>query len=149
MNKEEYMLEALKYANKALEIDEVPVGAIIVKDNQIIGYGFNNRESNNDVTGHAEINAIQMAEKNLNSWRLVDCDMYVTLEPCLMCCGAIIQARINKVFYGTKDEKMGAVESLLHSFDIQGLNHFVKYEGNILEHECSEIIKNYFKAKRK
>lgn len=146
--KEEYMLEALKEASKALELDEVPVGCVIVKDDKIIARAHNIKESSNNPAGHAEILAIQQAAKYLNNWRLNDCELYVTLEPCLMCCGAIIQARIKKVYYGAVDTKAGGAESLAHTFDLQGLNHYVSYDGGILEKECQKLLSDYFKTKR-
>ena len=105
---EKYMKEALKQAQKAYDINEVPVGAIIVKDDKIIARAYNLKETKQDTTKHAEIIAIQKASKKLNAWRLTDCEMYVTLEPCSMCAGAIIQARIKKVYIGTMDSKTGA-----------------------------------------
>ena len=107
-----YMIEALKEAKKAFELGEVPIGAVIVKDNKIISRAFNKKESSNLATSHAEILAINKACKKLNNWRLLDCTLYVTVEPCLMCCGAIIQSRIKKVVYGTSNEYYGAVESI-------------------------------------
>ncbi len=106
-----FMKEALKEAKKAYGKDEVPVGAVIVKDGKVIASAYNQKETKCDTTRHAEITVIQKASKKLNSWRLNDCEMYLTLEPCLMCAGAIIQSRIKKVYYGTPDEKTGAVGS--------------------------------------
>ena len=143
-----YMHEAIKEAKKAQKIDEVPIGCVIVKDGCIIARGYNKKEKKQDVTSHAEIEAIRKASKKLNNWRLVDCDLYVTLEPCIMCCSAIVQSRIRKVYYGAIDAKGGGVESLVRSFDIQGLNHNVLSQGGILEEECSNLLKDYFKQKR-
>ena len=143
-----YMQEAIKEAKKAQKIDEVPIGCVIVKDGVIIARGYNKKEKSQDVTSHAEIVAIRKASKKLNNWRLIDCDLYVTLEPCIMCCNAIVQSRIRKVYYGAIDVKGGGVESLIRSFDIQGLNHNVLSQGGILENECSNLLKDYFKEKR-
>ena len=143
-----YMRRALKEAQKAMEKDEVPVGCVIVLDGVIIARAHNKKETNNNPLGHAEMIAIQKATKKLGDWRLKDCEMYVTLEPCLMCCGALIQSRIKKVYYGAKDEKGGGVESLAYTFEIQGLNHYVNYEGGIMEKECQNLLSNYFKSKR-
>ena len=148
-SKEYYMKQALKEANKALLIDEVPIGCVIVKDDKIIARGFNKRESKNDVTSHAEIETIRKANKKLNSWRLVDCDIYITLEPCIMCMGAIIQSRIANIYYGASDYKGGAVHSSINVLEAKNINHHPYVEGGILEGECSLIITNYFKLKRK
>lgn len=140
---------ALKEANKAKAIDEVPIGAVIVKNEKIIARGFNHRESKKLVSSHAEIEAINKANKKLNSWRLDGCDIYVTLEPCMMCVGAIIQSRISNIYYGAKDPKGGAIESSINALDAKNINHHPNVEGGILEKDCSEIISNYFKSKRK
>ena len=133
---EKYMLEALKEADKAFKLGEVPIGAVIVKDGKIISRAFNKKESSNLATSHAEILAINKACKKLNNWRLLDCTLYVTVEPCLMCCGAIIQSRIKKVIYGTTNEYYGAVESID--------NTLKKYN---IEVE-SNILKEFFKKRR-
>jgi len=142
------MLEALKEAKKALDINEVPIGAVIVKDGMIIGRGYNMRESKNDPTLHAEIIAIKEASNYLSSWRLTECEMYVTIEPCMMCSGAIYQSRIKKLYYGSKDLKMGMVDSNLELLYFQKLNHKVEVESGILSDECSMIVKNFFKQLR-
>ena len=139
---------ALKEAQKALLIDEVPIGCVIVKDGKVISRGHNKRETSQEVIGHAEIDAIRKANKKLKSWRLVDCDIYVTLEPCIMCMGAIIHSRIKNVYYGAKDYKGGAVESSINVLEAKNINHHPNVEGGILEDECSLIISNYFKQKR-
>lgn len=146
---EHFMKEALKQAKKAYNKLEVPVGAIIVKNGKIIARAYNQKESKFDTTKHAEILAIQKASKKLNSWRLIDCDMYVTLEPCPMCAGAIIQSRIKNVYYGTKDEKSGAVGSVLNLFEDYKFNHKPAFKYGILENECSNLLKNFFKDLRK
>ena len=141
---EKYMLEALKEANKAFKLGEVPIGAIIVKDNKIISRAFNKKESSNLATSHAEILAINKACKKLNNWRLLDCTLYVTVEPCLMCCGAIIQSRIKKVVYGTSNEYYGAVESIDNTLK----KYNIEVENNILQNKCSYILKEFFKKRR-
>ena len=145
---EKYMRIALKEAQKAVILDEVPVGAIIVLDNKIIARGHNLREKSNDPTSHAEINAIRKAAKKLNSWRLENATMYVTVEPCSMCAGALLQCRIARIVYGTTDPKGGAIESSLHLFEAKNINHHPVILGGILKEECSSIITNYFKSKR-
>ena len=140
---------ALKEAQKALLEDETPIGCVIVKDDKVIARGHNKREIKNLVTSHAEIEAITKANKKLKSWRLVDCDLYVTVEPCIMCGGAIIQSRIRNVYYGAKDLKGGAFGSSINILEANNINHRPNIIGGILEEECAIIIKNYFKNKRK
>lgn len=147
--KEKFMKEALKEAKKAYDKLEVPVGAVIVKDNKIIARAYNQKETKYDTTKHAEILAIQKASKKLKSWRLNDCDLYVTLEPCTMCAGAIINARIRKVYFGTVDEKTGAVGSKLNLFKDYTFNHKVDYENNILNDKCRNILSDFFTELRK
>ena len=149
MTKEEkYIKLALKQAKKAQLIDEVPIGCVVVKDDKVIARGYNLRETKNNVIKHAEIVAIEKACKKLGSWRLVDCDIYVTLEPCPMCAGAIYQARMKRVIFGASDLKAGALGG---NFDMykEKLNHYPEVIKNICENECSEIIREYFKNKRK
>ena len=141
------MRAALKEAKKAYLLGEVPVGAVIVYDNKIIARGHNTRETKQSVLGHAEINAIQKASKKIGSWRLEDCDIYVTLEPCPMCSGAIIQSRIKNLYYGATDPKTGACGSVLNLFE-NPFNHKVNVIGGVLEDECSRIIKDFFKELR-
>ena len=148
-NKEKFMKEALKEAKKAYDKLEIPVGAVIVKDGKIIARAHNQKETKFDTTKHAELLAIQKASKKLEAWRLIDCEMYVTLEPCSMCAGAIINSRIKKVYIGTLDEKTGAVGSVLNLFDDYTFNHKVEYEKGILQEECEQILKNFFKDLRK
>lgn len=147
--KEYYMKQALKEAEKAYQKLEVPVGAVIVKDGKIIARAHNQKETKTDTTKHAEILAIQKASKKLKSWRLIDCEMYVTLEPCSMCAGAMINSRIKKVYIGAMDEKTGAVGSVLNLFEDYTFNHKVEVEKGILEKECQEILKKFFKELRK
>ena len=146
--KEYYMKQALKEAEKAYKKLEVPVGAVIVKDGKIIARAHNQKETKPDTTKHAEILAIQKASKKLESWRLIDCEMYITLEPCSMCAGAIINSRIKKVYIGAKDEKTGAVGSVLNLFEDYTFNHKVESETGIMEKECQETLKKFFKELR-
>ncbi|MCI8640739.1 MAG: nucleoside deaminase [Clostridia bacterium] len=150
MNREEkFMKEALKEAKKAYDKLEVPVGAIIVRDNKIIARAHNLKETKFDTTKHAEILAIQKASRKLNSWRLIDCEMYVTLEPCSMCAGALINSRIKKVYIGANDEKTGAVGSVFNLLEDYTFNHKVQFEKGILKKECEKILKDFFKEIRK
>ena len=149
MNKEDYMKIALKEAEKAYNELEVPVGAIIVKDGKIIARAYNEKEKKHDTTKHAEILAIQKASKKLKSWRLNDCDMYVTLEPCSMCAGALIQSRIRKVYIGAMDEKTGSCGSVLNLLEDYKFNHKVEVEYNVCKEECERILKDFFKNLRK
>ena len=140
---------ALKEAIKASQEDEVPIGCVIVKNNKVVSRGHNRRESKNDVTSHAEIEAIRKASKKLDDWQLIDCDLYVTIEPCLMCMGAIIQSHIRNVYYGSEDPKGGAVVSCINILDIKSLNHYPHIEGGIHKDKCSKIVKEFFANKRK
>lgn len=146
---EKYMKEALKEAKKAYEKDEVPVGAVIVKDGKIIARAHNLKESKNDTTYHAEIVAIKKASKKLDAWRLENCEMYVTLEPCSMCAGALVQSRIKKIYIGAMDYKTGACGSKLNLLSDFEFNHKVEIETGVLKEECEEILKNFFKELRK
>jgi len=143
-----FMLQALKEAYKSRSKDESPVGAVIVKDGKIIARGHNEKELKNDSTRHAEMTAIKKASKKLDSWRLNDCDMYVTLEPCTMCAGAIIQARLRRLYIGTPDPKAGAVGSVLDVLKIDKFNHKVEVIYGILEDQCSQVLKDFFKDLR-
>ena len=147
--KEYYMKQAIKEAEKAYSKLEVPVGAVIVKDGKIIARAYNQKESKTDTTKHAEILAIQKASKKLKSWRLIDCEMYVTLEPCTMCAGAIIHSRIKKVYIGAMDEKTGAVGSVLNLFEDYKFNHKPEVEKGILKEDCESLLKQFFKELRK
>ena len=146
--KEKYMKLAIKEAQKAYDIEEIPVGAIIVKDGKVIARGYNKKETKKDATRHAEIVAIEKASKKLNNWRLIDCEMYVTVEPCVMCAGAIISSRIKKVYIGTSDNRMGAVGSKLNLFEDYIFNHKVEYEKDVLKNECEVLIKKFFQILR-
>lgn len=148
MNEEKWMKEAIKQALKAKEKDEVPIGCVIVKDDKIISKSYNLREYMQQSIAHAEILAIQKACKKLGTWRLEDCELYVTLEPCPMCAGAIIQSRISKVIFGAYDKKGGCVETCANLFDVKEFNHHPQYIGGILEEDCSKLLKDFFKEKR-
>lgn len=143
-----FMKEALKEAKKAELINEVPVGAVIVKDGKVISRAYNKKETTNSAINHAEIIAIQKANKKLNSWRLLDCEMYVTLEPCSMCAGAILQSRIKKVYIGTMDQKTGSCGSVFNLFDDYKFNHKVDIESGICKDECEKILQDFFKNLR-
>ena len=142
------MREALKEAKKALDKEEVPVGAIIVKDGKIISRAHNIKECKKDATCHAEVLAIQKACKKLGSWRLLDCEMYVTLEPCPMCAGALIQSRIKKLYIGTDDNKTGACGSVLNLLEDYKFNHKIEVKKYILKEETEKILKEFFKYLR-
>lgn len=145
---ENFMLEALKEAKKAAKKKEVPVGCVIVKNNKIIARAHNTREKSQNTIAHAEILAIQKACKKLKSWRLVNCDIYVTLEPCSMCSGAIIQSRIKNLIYGANDHKTGAAGSVLNLFEFE-FNHKVNVVSSILKNECEYELQTFFKSLRK
>ena len=141
---EKFMQEALKEARKAYNKLEIPVGAVIVRDGEIIAKAHNIKEEKKDTTKHAEILAIQKASKKLGTWRLNDCEMYVTLEPCPMCAGAIIQARLKKIYIGTMDEKTGACGSVLNLLEDYKFNHTVEVENGIMKQECESMLKEFF-----
>lgn len=149
MKHEEYMKRAIELATIALNNDEVPVGCVIVLNDEIIGEGYNVREQQQTIFTHAENIAINEANKRLNSWRLEDCNLYVTLEPCLMCAGAISQARIKNVYFGAMDIKAGAYGSVIDVSQIHSLNHHTTVYGGLLKEECQQLLKLYFKGKRK
>lgn len=148
LDKEFFMREALKEAKKAYQKEEIPVGAVIVKDDKIIARGHNLKELKNSGISHAEIIAIHKANKKLNAWRLENCEMYITLEPCMMCMGAIINSRIKKIYIGTLDPKTGACKSVINIENYK-FNHTVEIETGILKDECEYILKDFFKMLRK
>ena len=145
---EKFMLVAIEEALKAQKKDEVPIGAVIVLNDKVIAKSHNLMEKKQLATSHAEILAINKACKKLKSWRLLDCEMYVTLEPCPMCAGAIANARMKKVYFGAYEPKSGSAESKYKILSESGLNHTVEYCGGVLEEQCSKILKEYFKKKR-
>ncbi|MFM6921985.1 MAG: tRNA adenosine(34) deaminase TadA [Polynucleobacter victoriensis] len=144
----EFMQLALVEAQKARALGEVPVGAVLVSDNQVIATGHNQPISNNDPSAHAEVAALRAAGKNLSNYRLPNTTLYVTLEPCMMCCGAIMHARISRVVYGAADAKTGCVHSVLNLFDNPQLNHHTMVEGGVLAEECAQVLKDFFKERR-
>ena len=146
--KNKYMLEAYRQAKKAFEEDEVPVGCVIVCEDKIIAKAHNKKEKKNSAIYHAEIECINKATKKLNNWNLKGCDMYVTLEPCMMCTGAIINSRIDNVYFGCRDPKGGALVSNIKILNIKNINHYPKIHEGIMEEECSKILKDFFKNKR-
>jgi len=144
------MKEALKEARKAKEIAEVPIGALVVsKEGEIIARAHNLKESKSDPTGHAEILAIKEAAEKTHSWRLTGATLYVTLEPCMMCTGALVQSRIKEVVFGAYDPKGGCVETLTKGLDLDGLNHKVSHTGGVLEKECGQVLSDFFRERRK
>ena len=145
---EKFMGEAIKEAVKAQKKDEVPIGAVLVKDGKIIARAHNLIESKKLPTAHAEILAIEKACKRLGDWRLDGTSLFVTLEPCPMCAGAIVNARIEKVYFGAYEEKSGSAQSRFDVLTGSGLNHKTEYQGGVRKEECESIIKNYFKEKR-
>ena len=150
MNSDElFMWEAIKEAYKARKKDEVPIGCVIVKDNQMIARAHNLRESKQKSTSHAEILAIEQANEIVGSWRLENCTLYVTLEPCPMCAGAMLLSRVERVVYGAADPKGGSVDSCMKMYDVSGWNHYPKVCSGILKDECSTLLKEFFAMKRK
>ncbi len=146
---EYYMSLALKEAERAFMLDEVPVGAVVVKNDIVISKGHNVRETIKSATGHAEITAIEEACRALGGWRLIDCDLYVTLEPCPMCAGAAVNARINRIIFGAYDQKAGACGSVYNIANDERLNHRMEVISGVLEEECRELLQEFFRKKRK
>ena len=144
-----YMEEALEEAKKAAAMGEIPIGAVIVKDGEIIGRGHNETETGCDPTAHAEIVAIRQAARRLGGWKLPGCSMYLTIEPCSMCAGAIVWSRISRLFIGTMDPKSGACGSVFNIPQESRLNHFVEIETGLMQEECSSLMKSFFKELRK
>ena len=147
MNK--FMIEALAEARTAEELGEIPIGAIIERDGEILGRGHNMTETLKDPTAHAEMLAIRQAAEKIGGWRLANCNMYVTIEPCAMCSGAIVWARIKKLYIGAMDAKGGGCGSIFNIVQEQRLNHYVEIETGIMEEQCREIVKGFFKKLRK
>ena len=144
-----WMSQAIQQAHKAIQIDEVPIGAVIIHNNQVIGRGYNQREHLHDPTAHAEILAITAASNTLEDWRLNDCTLYVTKEPCPMCAGAIVMSRFKMVIFGCYDEEKGCCGSLYQLCGDPRLGKKIAVKGGVLEEECLELIQNFFLAKRK
>ena len=142
------MKAAYLEAKKAFKEDEVPIGCVIVKDNKIISRAHNKKEKNNCAINHAEIECIKKATKKLKNWNLKGCQMYLTLEPCMMCTGAIVVSRIDKVYFACKDPKGGAFVSNIKIKKIKNINHYPEYEYGIMQEQCSQLLKNFFKNKR-
>ena len=147
MFEEKFMKKAIALAQKAYDADEVPVGAVVVKDGKVIASAFNKREGSKDATAHAEVLAIKKACKKLDDFRLIDCDMYVSLEPCVMCTGAILNARIQNVYFGAYITN-GSISAKEITQKAE-LNHKTNFEGGFFEEECSSLVSGYFKQKRK
>ena len=147
-DEEKFMKEAIRQAKKAYALREVPIGCVIVYEGKIIARGYNRRNTDKNTTSHAEINAIRKASKKLGDWRLEGCTLYVTLEPCQMCAGAIVQARIDKVVIGSMNPKAGCAGSILNLLQMEEFNHQVELEIGVLEEECSALMKNFFKELR-
>lgn len=145
---EKYMREAIKQAKKAYALGEVPIGCVIVHDGRIIGRGYNRRNTDKNTLSHAEITAIRKASKVIGDWRLEECTMYVTLEPCQMCAGAVVQARIPKVVMACMNPKAGCAGSVLNILDMPQFNHQVEAVRGVLEEECSHMLKTFFKELR-
>ncbi len=146
---ERYMKAAIKQAKKAENIDEVPIGCVIVYHGKIIARGYNRRNIDKNTLSHAELNAIRKASKRLGDWRLDDCEMYVTLEPCQMCAGAIVQSRIKKVYIGSMNPKAGSAGSVINLLQVKEFNHQVEIESGILQEKCSGMLSDFFKNLRK
>ncbi len=146
MEKNKFMKSALKCAQKALEEGEVPIGAVVVLDGKVISRGHNRRTKRQIATAHAEIEAIEKACKKLKSWRIPDCELYVTLEPCPMCMGAVLNSRIKKVYFGAPEDKGRSLTTELANANL--LNHTVEIEGGVMEKECREILSRFFSTMR-
>ena len=143
-----FMQIAIKEAKKGTKYDEVPIGAVIVKDGKVIAKAHNKKEEKKCANYHAEIVAIEKACKKVGDWRLIGCDIYVTLEPCAMCTGALINARVDNIYFGAYDEKAGCCGSLYNLMEDGKFNHSSNVQGGILEKECGQMLTEYFRAKR-
>ena len=147
-DQERFMKEAIRQAKKARALDEVPIGCVIVYEGKIIARGYNRRNTDENTLSHAELNAIKKASKKLGDWRLEGCTMYVTLEPCQMCAGALMQSRIDKVVIGSMNPKAGCAGSVLNLLEMDGFNHKVEVERGILQEECSTMLSEFFRELR-
>ena len=147
-DQERFMKEAIRQAKKARALEEVPIGCVIVCDGQIIARGYNRRNTDKNTLSHAELNAIRKASKKLGDWRLEGCTMYVTLEPCQMCAGALVQSRIDEVVIGSMNPKAGCAGSVLNLLEVEGFNHQVKTTRGVLQEECSTMLSDFFRELR-
>ena len=145
---EKYMRAALREAKKAYALGEVPIGCVLVADGRIIARGYNRRKTDHNTLSHAELNAIRKASKKLGDWRLEGCTMYVTLEPCQMCAGALVQSRIDEVVIGSMNPKAGCAGSVLNLLEVEGFNHQVKTTRGVLQEECSTMLSDFFRELR-
>ncbi len=145
---ERWMRFAIEQASLAIALDEVPVGAVVVYENKIIGRGFNRREKTHKISGHAEIIAMEEASQYLQSWRLTNCTIYTTLEPCLMCAGALIQSRVERIVFGAKEDKTGAIMSQIQIQKLPSIQHLPMVQGGVLELACQRQLRQYFEKKR-
>lgn len=145
---EKYMRQALRQAKKAYDLDETPIGCVIVHEGKVIGRGYNRRNTDKNPLAHAEITAIRKASRKIGDWRLEECTLYVTLEPCQMCAGAIVQSRVERVVVGCMNPKAGCAGSILNLLDMKAFNHQVQLETGVLEEECSVLMKTFFKELR-
>ena len=144
-----YMKEALRQAAKALKAEEVPIGAVVVREGRIIARGYNQVEMLKDATAHAEMLALTQAEAAVGDWRLTDCDLYVTKEPCVMCAGALVHVRIRRVIFGCADPRSGAAGGLVNLLQHPALNHHCEITSNVLQNECAALLQDFFRQKRK
>ena len=147
-NDKKYMREAIRQAKKAAQAGDVPIGCVIVKDGTIIARGYNKRNAKKTTLAHAELIAIEKASRKLGDWRLEECTMYITLEPCQMCAGAIVQARIPKVIVGAMNKKAGCAGSVLNLFQVEAFNHQVEFQQGVLQEECAALLSDFFKKLR-
>jgi tRNA(adenine34) deaminase len=143
-----WMQVALRAAQRALQAGEVPVGAVVICDGQVIGRGFNRNITDSDPTAHAEVIALREAGKMLGNHRLSNCELFATIEPCAMCAGALVHARVRRLVYGAEDPKAGAVHSLMHVLNHPGLNHQIEVRGGVLAGQCAELLQEFFRARR-
>ena len=148
LNDELWMEEALRSAQRALEVGEVPVGAVVVRNGRIVGRGWNRSIRENDPTSHAEVVAIREAGATLGNYRLEDCDLFVTIEPCAMCAAAMVHARIQRLIYGAEDAKAGAVRSVMQLLEHPAMNHRVEVQGGVLAGRCAEVLQTFFRSRR-
>ena len=147
-DEEKYMKEAIRQARRAWKLQEVPIGCVIVKEDRIIARGYNRRNTDRNTLAHAELQAIRRASRAVGDWRLEECAMYITLEPCQMCAGAIVQARIPRVVIGSRNPKAGCAGSILNLFDVPAFNHQVELTEGVLEEECSAMLSDFFRELR-